>query len=111
MASVRKFKKEVSYLVNEVISDCYVALYFQPETSREAILGVITDAVELNNSLLDRINHPAEKHNAKLLRKHYQQLRNEMFDKIDASFDKLSQACAKPAPKKAAKAEAAPAEA
>lgn len=93
MASIRKTKKEVTYLVNEVISDCYVALYFQPENRREAIVEVINQAVELSNDMLERINHPAEKHNRSLVRKHYLHLRNEMFDRIDAMFAALSQSC------------------
>lgn len=93
MASIRKTKKEVTYLINEVISDCYVALYFQPESSREAILEVINQAVELNNKLIDAINHPADKHNASLVRKHYRHLRNEMFTEVDAMFAALSESC------------------
>lgn len=93
MASIRKIKNEVSYLINEVISDAYVALYFQPESKREAIFGVINTAAELNNNLIDRINHPAEKHNASLVRKHFAQVRKDMFDGIDTLFADLSAAC------------------
>ncbi len=108
MASIRKTKKEVSYLANEVISNSYLALYFQPESQREAILGVISKTVELHNNLMDRINNPAEKKNARLIKKHFMQLRNEMFDGIDNLFVELSEVCKgeKSKPKAASKAKA-----
>lgn len=93
MASIRKTKLEVTYLINEVISDCYMALYFQGESSKEAILKIINDAVELNNNLIERINHPADKQNASLVKKHYSHLRAEMFQRVDALFADLSVAC------------------
>lgn len=93
MASIRKIKKDLTYLMNEVISDAYVALYFQPASQRDAIFGVINKAAELNNSLLDRINRPAEKHNPSLVSKHYAQVRREMTDGAEVLFGELSAAC------------------
>lgn len=93
MASIRTIKKDLTYLVNEVISDASIALWFQPASSREAIFGIINKAAELNNTLLDRINHPAEKHNPSLVRKHYAQIRREMADGVETLFGELSEVC------------------
>lgn len=93
MASIRIIKKDLTYLVNEVISDASIALYFQPASQREAIFGIINKAAELNNSLLDRINHPAEKHNPSLVRKHYAQIRKELAEGVEMLFGELSDVC------------------
>lgn len=93
MASIRTIKKDLTYLVNEVISDASIALYFQPAASRDAIFGIINKAAELNNTLLDRINHPAEKHNPSLVRKHYAQVRRELADGVETLFGELSEVC------------------
>lgn len=93
MASIRNIKKDVTYLVNEVISDAYVALYFQPASQRDAIFGLIDKAAELNNTLLDRINRPAEKHNPSLVRKHYAQIRRELTEGVEKLFGELSEIC------------------
>lgn len=93
MASIRNLKKDLTYLVNEVISDAYVALYFQPESARDAIFDIVGKAADLNNTLLDRINHPAEKHNPSLVRKHYAQIRREMTEGVETLFGELSQVC------------------
>ncbi len=98
MASIRRFKKELTYLVDQVISDCYVALYFQPEDKREQIIAVISDAVEFNNGLLDQINHPtaAAKADPKQLKSYYKGLREAMFNGVDKAFDSLGQVCGAP---------------
>ena len=93
MASIRTLKKDLAYLVNAVISDASVALYFQPASQRDAIFGLVEKAAELNNPLLDRINRPAEKHNPSLVKKHYAQIRREMTEGVEKLFEELSQIC------------------
>lgn len=89
MASLRRIKKDIEYLVNEVIYDCYVALYFNQE-KKDEIFGVVEDAVALRNELVEMANHPAEKHNKSLVKKHYAFVRNELMERIDGLFEKLS---------------------
>ncbi len=93
MASIRKTKKEVAYLANEIISNCYLALYFQPHDRRDPILDIIGRTVQMHNELIDEINHPADKKNAKLVRKHYNHVRAKMFGTVDTLFTELSQIC------------------
>jgi hypothetical protein len=89
MASLRMLKKDVDYLVEEVVTDAYLSLYFHPER-RDEVVKIMEDVVSLRNSLIDRANRPAEKHNASLVRKHYAQLRRDMFEGVDALFVRLS---------------------
>lgn len=95
MASIHKTKKEIKYLVNEVISNGYLALYFQSEDNKDALLDIITKAVDLYNDLIDRVNHPIEKHNPKLVKKHYVHLRKDMLAKVDGLFEEISTVCSK----------------
>ncbi len=82
-------KKDIDYLVDEVVTDAYLSLYFHPERKDE-IVKIIEDTVELRNSLFEKANNPAEKKNKSLVRKHYAQVRREMFDGIDGLFVRLS---------------------
>lgn len=93
MASLRKFKKEIDYLVSEVVSDCYTCLYLNHKSDRDGVISIVEEAVALRNRLFEAANHPQEKHNPRLVRKYYRQLRNEMFDQVDALFRKLSDTC------------------
>lgn len=89
MASLRRIKKDIEYLVNEVVYDCYIALYFNQE-KKDEIFGVVEDVVALRNELIEMANHPAEKHNKSLVKKHYAFVRNELMERIDGLFEKLS---------------------
>lgn len=92
MASRRYLKKEIDYLVGEVIGDAQLCLYFNPEDKREQIIGVMEEAVALRNDLFGRIK-PEEKDNPSLVRKHYAALRNDLMIRIDGMFEKLSGIC------------------
>lgn len=48
MASLRRVKKDIDYLVSEVVYDCYLALYFHSER-RDAIVAVMEEAVDTRN--------------------------------------------------------------
>ncbi len=89
MSSLRMLKKDIDYLVDEVVTDAYLSLYFHPER-QDDIVKIIQDTVDLRNSLYEKANNPAEKKNKSLVRKHYAQVRREMFDGIDGLFVRLS---------------------
>jgi hypothetical protein len=84
-------KKDIDYLIEEVVADCYFAIYFHPE-KKDKVLEVMQGAVDLRNELFDRANSPAEKNNKSLVKKHYAQIRRDMFSGVDALFEKLSSA-------------------
>lgn len=91
MASLKGIKKDIDYLVEEVISDCYVALYFNDDQKKyDKILVIITEAVEFRNGMFDQANNPPEKNNKSLVKKHYAHLRRTMLEKVDDMFAKLS---------------------
>lgn len=90
MASLRMLKRDIDYLMDEVVTDSYLSLYFHPE-HKDAIIGVIRDAVDLRNALHDRANRPIEKKSRSLVRKHYVAVRRDMFAGIDQLFVRLSE--------------------
>ncbi len=90
MASLRRLKKDIDYLLDEVVTDSYLSLYFHPDR-KDDIVRVIQDAVELRNSLYDRANNPTEPRNRSLVHKHYAAVRRDMFDGIDKLFVRLSE--------------------
>lgn len=92
MASVRMIKKDIEYLAEQVLSDCCLSTYFHPE-KKKAILSIMQEVVDLRNNLFDRVNHPVEKHNKSLVKKHYAQVRKDLFLNIDELFKKLSDQC------------------
>lgn len=89
MASRRSIKKDIDYLVQEIIGDSYLTLHFHPGKKSE-VLALIGKAVDARNDFIQRANNPAEKKNRRLVRKHYAQLRRELMEQIDGLFSELS---------------------
>lgn len=113
--NLRDFKKDVEYFVGDFIDDCALFLLRNPEKATDEVSGVIEEAVDLYNEMKDKGNAKVEGKKGV----YYAGLRKEMFEKIDALYEKLSdiiasQKDAKPkkeaAPKKAATKKAPAAE-
>ena len=89
MTNLRQLKKEIDYILEEVVFDCDMAMCFQPSKEKE-IFEVMQEAVAVRNNLYAKAMNPAEPHNRSLVRKHYAALRAEMNDAFGALFEKLS---------------------
>ena len=59
MASLRRVKKDIDYLVSEVVYDCYLALYFHSER-RDAIVAVMEEAVDARNEFYEMANRETQ---------------------------------------------------
>ena len=92
MSSLRILKKDIDYLVEELVSDCYLSIYVNAN-NKEAIVTVMNEAIALRNELFERANNPVEKNNTKLVKRHYAQIRRDMFSKVDSLLEQLSALC------------------
>ena len=86
MANLRSFKKDVIFLVNEVISDCWVFMYLNRDKNVEEANKIVADAVELGDNIFEQINH-YPKDDAK---KHFKALNQKLLEGVDALFVRLS---------------------
>lgn len=83
MAKIRDIKNEVNYLTFEIIADCNTVMVMHADKKDQAI-KLVEEAVELRNSLIQKINHPAEKS-----AKYFKGIKQELIDGADAIFEKL----------------------
>lgn len=86
MASLRIIKKDVDFLISEVVSDCWMFVYLNPGKKYEEAIEVISEAVEFRNALYEKINHP-DKSN---IQKYYKSVNEEMLKGVDVLFLKIS---------------------
>ena len=86
MANLRTFKKDVIFLVNEVISDCWVFMYLNRDKNVDEANKIVADAVELGDNIFEQINH-YPKDDAK---KHFKALNQKLLEGVDALFVRLS---------------------
>lgn len=90
MASIRDLKKDVDFLVDEVIGDCMLYLHFNKGKNIDEIESVLKQTVELRNGLYYRINHPDGKGDAKKIKTHYRAIGNDLLAGINGLFEQIS---------------------
>ena len=90
MANIREMKKEIDNLVFEVISDCFAYSELHPAGTDEKISEIINEAVNLRNSLIQRVNHPADDADRKQKKLHFQAIKRDLVSGTDKLFSRLS---------------------
>ena len=90
MASIRNLKKDVDFLVDEVIGDCMLYLHFNKGKNIDEIEAVLKQTVDLRNGLYDRINHPEGKGDAKQTKTHYKAVVKDLLTGVNDLFEQIS---------------------
>ena len=58
--NLRDFKKDVEYIVGELVDDCSLFITLNPHKSSEKIAEIISEAVDLYNDMKDKANAKVE---------------------------------------------------
>jgi hypothetical protein len=90
MASIKNIKKDIDFLVDEVISDSFLCLSLNPGKKNEEIIAVINEIAEKRNDLIARTNDVPKSGKRSEIKAHFKAIYDDLFEKIDSSFDKLS---------------------
>jgi len=90
MASVRELKKDIDYLIYEVISDCFVFSGLHPDIKTDELSAIISDAVDFRNDLIARVNNPDGKDNPKIVKAYYKSVEKDLLTGVDKLFSRLS---------------------
>ncbi|MBN1989453.1 MAG: hypothetical protein JW783_08665 [Bacteroidales bacterium] len=90
MAKKRELKKDIDFLVNEVISDCYTYLYLNGNKKQDQVITLMNEVVEKRNELIHRVNHSDKKADRKQNREYFRTVFNDLLSMVDLSFSKLS---------------------
>lgn len=90
MASIRELKKDIDFLIFEVISDCFVYAGLHPGKKTDEVSGIVNSAVSLRNDLIMRVNSPEGKGESKAVRAHFKKINKDLMEGVDKLFDQLS---------------------
>lgn len=91
MASKRDAKKDVQFIITEVISDCLNYLYMNPDKKADEVHSLIEEMLSLHNDMLVRINNINGQDNPKLVKAHFKSLYADLLGKTDQAFSRLSE--------------------
>lgn len=91
MASIRNVKKDIDYLVSEVISDCYTFMYLHGDKHKDKVVDIVEEVVNKRNEFFVRVNNPGKDSDRKQKREHYKSIYGDLLSTVDDSFSKLSE--------------------
>jgi hypothetical protein len=88
MASRRILKRDINYVVSDLILDCYACMEEQPEKDFSSYEQIINDAIVVKEDLFERINHfdPA-KHGSS--REYFMAIRKDLFITMTQAYENL----------------------
>jgi hypothetical protein len=91
MPSRKELKKRVNNRCHSVIYECFTFLEHTPSLNQENVQLIISEAVELRNRLVHKINHPA-KNNAGLNGSalYYSKIKTELREQSAILIDRLN---------------------
>jgi hypothetical protein len=90
MASVKNIKKDIDYLVDEVISDSLLCISMQPVKNKESFIEIINQTVEMRNNLISRVNSAPREGKRSETKAYYKAIYDELISNADKTFEKLS---------------------
>ncbi|MDR1056324.1 MAG: hypothetical protein LBL90_11025 [Prevotellaceae bacterium] len=91
MASIHSLKKDIDYLISEIISDCQSYMFLHPKDKKvEDAWKIVENAIDLRNQLYERANHPDGKNDRKLVKQHYSSIRKDLMQNAHNLFEKVS---------------------
>ena len=91
MASRKETKKDIEFVVGEIISDCLNYLHLYKGKNEEEVLGLIEVMIRLRDDLIARVNHIDGKDNATLVKAHFNKIYKDLESKTTEVVEKLSQ--------------------
>ena len=95
MANKREIKKDVDYLIGEVISDCYTYLLIHGEKNRDKVVEIIGAIIEKRNDFISRVNNSDKNFDTKQVKAHFKAINEDLLVTINDSFTSLSDLSAK----------------
>jgi hypothetical protein len=90
MANRRNTKKDIDYVVNEVIADCLNFLYLNKKDSEDQTLMIIDEMLLLRDDLYARVNNVDGKNNPVLVKAHFRKIYQDLEFNSNAALEKLS---------------------
>lgn len=90
MASIQRLKKEIDYIVSDLIVDCFTFMTMQQEPNKPEVLKIVQDTLNLRNELRSKANHPESKDASQTTKGYYDNIAKVLVETIEENYQKLS---------------------
>lgn len=88
MANIRGLKKDINFVVNELIFECFTCNYIFPEKNNDELATIISETLVMGDELLAKVNHvKSDKGNS--AKKQYNEIRKTLTEKTEKFVERL----------------------
>ena len=77
MASCRDIKKDINFLADQMLNECFSFMEYSPINNQENVLDILHDVEQLRRNLLYKVNNPPENGS---LKEYYREIIEEMYE-------------------------------
>ena len=77
MASCRDIKKDINFLADQMLNECFSFMEYSPVNNHENVLDILHDVEQLRRNLLYKVNNPPVNGS---LKDYYRGIIDEMYD-------------------------------
>lgn len=89
MTTRRRLKKEVDYVISDLVLDCMTYTHIQQKPNDEDALRIIQETMEMRTRLRNDINHPEQKENSQSTKSYYNNIAKTLFEGVDKGYGQL----------------------
>ncbi|MFC2104566.1 hypothetical protein ACFLS4_04355 [Bacteroidota bacterium] len=87
MASCRDIKKDINFLANQMLNECFSFMEYSPLNNQENVLDIMHDVEQLRRNLLYKVNNPPENG---IIKEHYKNIITELYEVNIKLLDELN---------------------
>ena len=77
MASCRDIKKDINFMANQMLNECFSFMEYSPVNNQENVLDILHNVEQLRRNLLYKVNNPPQNGSVK---EYYSNIITEMYD-------------------------------
>lgn len=89
MTTRRRLKKEIDYVISDLVLDCMTYTHLNNKPNDEDSLRIIQDTMNMRNRLREQVNHPEQKDNAQSKKSYYNQIAKTLMEGVNDGYGKL----------------------
>jgi molecular chaperone GrpE (heat shock protein) len=88
MANIKRLKKEVKQITQDLVNECLTYQHFHPDVKPEKVNSVLRDIINKSSDIIYKINHIKSKKDVNP-KKNYRDIIKEINEKLIPVLDKL----------------------
>lgn len=89
MTTRRRLKKEIDYVVSDLILDCMTYANLYQKTDDKEAQGIVQDTLEMRNTLRNMANHPEQRSKKETVKNYYDSIALTLAEGVDKGYAKL----------------------